>query len=350
MKTYLVPVFVLWIACVVAVTKTDLYRLLGITRDATAAEIKRAYRNKARDTHPDKQRNVDPEVAAAAFREIVNAYEILSDDASRKHYDRTGETSSQGQTGGGGNGRQQWSWSWSFNSGDRSSRQNSNTKKHRYLFDRVRSHHIRDAQSRTINIRNLNHLESVILDEDTVTVTERYTILAFGDSSSESCTNALNDEILFPWPFAGYNYENTGGMWWEEIVVNGFIDMSNMDQDSKNLADYFKILQNNQFQCPTILFIPRGTNISNLNAAHNIIKKPASADVFMQWVWPQLKMKVTFLNKTPWPVQIYWLDGNLGKKLPDIPKDDSYVTDTFISHSFYFRADFVEGYSLTNEV
>lgn len=186
-------------------------------------EIKRAYRSKARDTHPDKQRGVDPEVAAKAFREVVEAYEVLSDESARRGYDLTGRVGNAQQ----GHSQQRqgssWSWSWSSNAnagrngGDRSHQRNQ----HRYLFDRMRRVHIRDAQSRVISIRSLDQLKTVIVDDDSETkITERYTLLSFVDTSSASCINSLNDEVLYPWPFSGYNYEgNAGssdsGMWWE---------------------------------------------------------------------------------------------------------------------------------------
>ena len=63
------------------------YQLLGIQPDATAADIKKAYRRLARQHHPDKNKG-DP-AAAARFRQITEAYEVLSDPARRKRYDQT---------------------------------------------------------------------------------------------------------------------------------------------------------------------------------------------------------------------------------------------------------------------
>ena len=72
----------------------DLYELLGVSRaDAEAedwrARLKRAYRRLALLYHPDKN-PADPEVAAAKFLEISEAYRVLSDDARRREYDATG--------------------------------------------------------------------------------------------------------------------------------------------------------------------------------------------------------------------------------------------------------------------
>lgn len=62
----------------------DLYEVLGISKDATAEEIKQAYRDKSKEHHPDK--GGDEEV----FKKIKNAYEVLSDEKARSFYDNTG--------------------------------------------------------------------------------------------------------------------------------------------------------------------------------------------------------------------------------------------------------------------
>lgn len=64
----------------------DYYELLGVGRDATPEEIKRAFRRLARDTHPDA--NPDDPEAEHHFREIAQAYEVLSDPQRRAAYDR----------------------------------------------------------------------------------------------------------------------------------------------------------------------------------------------------------------------------------------------------------------------
>lgn len=64
----------------------DYYDVLGVSRDATAEEIKKAFRRLARDTHPDA--NPDDPQAEARFREIAEAYEVLSDPNRRAAYDR----------------------------------------------------------------------------------------------------------------------------------------------------------------------------------------------------------------------------------------------------------------------
>ncbi len=68
----------------------DLYGILGIGRDATASDIRKAYRKKAQKMHPDKGGD------AAEFQQLQKAYEILSSPSSRAAYDESGEIPSSG--------------------------------------------------------------------------------------------------------------------------------------------------------------------------------------------------------------------------------------------------------------
>ncbi len=82
--------------------KRDYYEVLGVSKEASEDEIKKAYRKLAVRYHPDK--NPDDAEAAEKFREATEAYEILKDESKRRQYDQFGHAAFDGGAGGFGGG------------------------------------------------------------------------------------------------------------------------------------------------------------------------------------------------------------------------------------------------------
>jgi len=91
----------------------DYYKILGVERNAKKEDIKRAYRKLALKTHPD--RNPGNPKAEERFKEINEAYQVLSDPEKRSRYDQLGESYSQWQQGGAPAGGFKWD-DWFTNS------------------------------------------------------------------------------------------------------------------------------------------------------------------------------------------------------------------------------------------
>ena len=82
--------------------KRDYYEVLGVSRNATADDLKKAYRKLAVKYHPDK--NPDDKTAEEKFKEVSEAYDVLNDDQKRAAYDRYGHAAFAGGMGGGAAG------------------------------------------------------------------------------------------------------------------------------------------------------------------------------------------------------------------------------------------------------
>lgn len=339
------------------------YDVLGVKKTASKQDIKKAYRLKAKNTHPDKNPDLDAETAANQFREIAEAYEVLSDENSRRSFDRTGKTDAERnaeqwrrRSDSASHQRQQRGWNfgnfWNFNQQE----QKRGVKYHRYFLDGYTRRAILSSQSRVLKVSGLQQLEDITLDDDTG-LTERFVLLAVYDSRIEGCEDLMNFYVMYPWPFAGMAREGDQSMWWEETVVATKIDLAEETEGSRQVQDLFGISFDRKdpkakLQCPTVVLVPRRAKLTSFELWTPQAELESNAKQgtdLRAFVWQRLKMTVTVTNRTPWKLKQWWLDGFRGVVLDDIPPDKSYVVNTFLSHAFVYRAAFVEGNVLNNQ-
>src|SRR5689334_13796156 len=81
-----------------SMSKRDFYEVLGVSKDASPDDIKKAYRKLAREYHPDVNKAPDAETK---FKEAKEAYDVLSDDQKKSTYDRFGHVDPNQGMGGG---------------------------------------------------------------------------------------------------------------------------------------------------------------------------------------------------------------------------------------------------------
>ena len=83
-------------------SKRDYYEVLGVDKSASQDDIKKAFRKAAKENHPDL--HPDDKEAEARFKEIQEAYEVLSDEQNRAKYDQFGHAAFDPSFGAGGGG------------------------------------------------------------------------------------------------------------------------------------------------------------------------------------------------------------------------------------------------------
>ena len=82
----------------------DYYEILGVSKNSSDDELKKAYRNLAREHHPDMVKDSDKATAEKKFKEINEAYQVLSDPEKKRQYDQFGHDAFKQGAGAGGYG------------------------------------------------------------------------------------------------------------------------------------------------------------------------------------------------------------------------------------------------------
>lgn len=265
----------------------------------------------------------------------MHAFEILSDESSRKRYDRTGRTDSGnsfGGGGGGGNRRQQYhSFHWNWNV----------RYKPRKLKDKFE---VQQAQSRVLHVVSLAQLQTIMLGDDDLL--ERNLLICFTTHPTE--THA-DDEMVFPYPFAGMSSQ---GIWWEDLVQSVRIKFHR----SSELSLFFGVTAEECNETPVFLFAKSGTPLTPETAQQLPRIRTRDRNEYDSWTWKQMEVEVEFVNQHNHTVEIYWIHGSRAHKKMDLPPGHSGRHTTMLSHEWYVRdtrIDLFQGspgrYKLSND-
>mmetsp|Transcript_5518 Transcript_5518/g.12642 ORF Transcript_5518/g.12642 Transcript_5518/m.12642 type:complete len:457 (-) Transcript_5518:64-1434(-) len=319
--------FFLWVVVASASeAETDLYKLLGVARSASTQEIKKAYRRKALDTHPDKNKNVPAEEAAEAFQKVVHAFEVLSDASSRGHYDRTGNSSGaspggrqQGQQNSGGF---RWTFRWNTGGGG-GNRYRRERPKLKDRFD------VKQSQSRILHIVSMEQLELIMTTagENGDPVLERNLLICFYTPPLEK---HVMEEMVYPWPFAAMSSQK---IWWEDLLQTTVVRY----RRSNELTEFFGIPDGDALEKPIFLFGKRGQKLRDGDSWEKRRLATADRKEFDSWVWDQLMVPVVFVNKHDHPVELYWIR-DTGAFLKDTIEPNGTGRHTSaLSHEWFVR-------------
>ena len=146
----------------------NLYNILGVRKSATIKEIKKAYRRRALESHPDKNLNVPPEEAAAEFQRVVHAFEILSDKNARRHYDRTGSTDTKNT-----HGPRRGGFQFHFKTSTQQPRKPQGPRR----IPLKDQYNVKKSMSRVLRVTSLKQLRAIMLKEEEVHVTKKEEVL-----------------------------------------------------------------------------------------------------------------------------------------------------------------------------
>jgi hypothetical protein len=282
----------------------DPYQVLGVrSRRATVDAIKKAYRKKAKESHPDKNPDMDPDEAADKFRRVVDAFEILSDPVKRKQYDhqykrRFSQRQEQGQ-------RQQQ------NNVHKEQRKRRQQKQQQEQQQQSRKDQLLQeaklAQSRVLRLSSVEQFRSVLLDQQGNY--ERHFLCVF--VVTKKIETLVDDEWMFPFPFAGLG---SNGIWWEDVIQTAKVRY-NTHTPLTVMFDAPWVKEAKKSGKPYIVFGRKGDPIGKFS----VFRPPKSSSSWGDknskqsqleaWVHDLLTMRVTVVNYHHSEVKLFLKDG-----------------------------------------
>lgn len=268
--------------------KVDPYKVLGVKRTATDEAIQKAYRQKAKETHPDK--NPSPH-ANDEFRRVTDAFELLSNPTNRRKYDAQMQKDAQRR-------RKQ-------HEQERHREQKRRNQMHREQQERQKKHNkmvqkARGSQSRIMKFSTMEQFESSMLSSTKNNkVYETHCLIMF--VSNKNAEKMGDDEYYFPYPFvgevgAGHNNLYEGMLRIAKVRFNAQTDLTRLFR-AKSRSNV-----------PHIVFAKKGDAVGKFQIFrhdNNSRRGASSIDAhgeFKQWVESLLLIEATVVNFHSLPV------------------------------------------------
>jgi len=260
--------------------KDDPYKVLGVKQTATNEDIQKAYRQKAKETHPDK--NPSPN-ANDEFRQVAAAFEILGNPINKQRHDNKIRQEMQRRRRARDQERRQEGMRRQQHDRERAEHQ----RKKREMVDSGRK-----TQSRTVNVSNLEEFEKKMLDSSRKYKT--HCLIMF--VANKDAEKKGEEEFYFPYPFAGEDgYHNP----YESILQIAKVRFN----AQTDLTRIFRAKSHTN--TPHIILARKGDAVGNFQIFHPKRQKVDVHGEFKKWVESFLVIQATIANSHSLPVEFF---------------------------------------------
>lgn len=280
------------------IPKEDPYEILGIPRkDRSSMDaIKKAYRQKAKDSHPDKNLDMDPQKANAKFHRINEAWEFLSDAQKKRQYDQRRSSNGGRHPPASQPTRQpsyqrQQAQNLFRKQQEQQRRAREEEERQRKAAQETRAKLVRDAQiaqERIVKLSTIEQLQGMtdLFDKGTLTFRKHFLCVFVSDKKVEKMAD---HEYLFPYPFGS----STTSFDWTEILVAAKVRYNTPTPLTRAFRAPAKKTK------PYIVFATKGSRLDKgefeTYQPHRLMQH--SIERFEQWVLDRLKATVTVVNR-----------------------------------------------------
>ena len=310
-----------WSVALGGAAQPTLYELLGVASTATVKQVRKAWHAKALTHHPDKAGGAaDVEEKTRIFKQLADAYEILSDKELRAEYDRTGAVP---------DGKKR------AEAADRS-RKDENAEEfgfeggqgnhHRsFGWERFSAFEIKMAQQRARRVRSLEGMRKLL--QDAHGEPQRCGLVGFYRRGDEA---ALKDALRFPYPFAGWSMPTEGrGFWWEHTLQTFLVALSPSTEASE-ISAHFGLSHSSEL--PALAWVNKDKALSFEIARPRPVPFATPNEPFVTWIYGKLGCSLRLVNRDHRPAKIWWLDGNYAKEMAVVQPGQTYAHGSFVSH------------------